>query len=106
MSPPGWPRKGLGVQDSCGPGRLSGRGKVEAVAGVLGKVRGVPGCHSVVGEGKRRVGQSEGPGRGAQGGHSQGRCPGREVQQARQGVGGYGYSVEGHIGGAAGRGIL
>lgn len=59
--------------------------------------------HSVEGEGRRRVGQSEGPGKGALVGHSQGRGHGKAL--THWGVG-YACNPEEHTVVAVGRGNL
>lgn len=68
------------------------------------RFRGDPG-HNAEGEGKRRSGQSAGPGRGALGGRSQGRGLGKEVL-THLGEGDYECNPEEHTAVAAGRGTL
>lgn len=58
-----------------------------------GRGHGDPWCHSVEGEDRKRVGQSEGPGKGALEGHSQGRAPGKGVLQTHWGVEGCGHNL-------------
>lgn len=57
------------------------------------------------GEGKRKVDQSEGPGRGALEGHSQGKGPGKGVL-THWGGEGYACNPEGHTAAAVGKGTL
>lgn len=61
--------------------------------------------HGVGGEGRRRVGQSEGPDRGALEGHSQGRDPGKGVL-THWVEEGYACNPEEHTVVAVGRGTL
>lgn len=90
--------------DSFSPSYLSEMGKAVGEAVDQCRPHG-DFCHSVEGEGRRKLGQSEGPGRGAPEGRSQDRGPGKGVL-THWGEEGYGCNPEGHTVEAAGMGTL
>lgn len=78
----------------------------KAVEEVVGQCRSRDDLgRGVEGEGKRKVDQSEGPGRGALDGRSQGRRPGKGVL-THWVAEGYAYNPEEHTVVAVGRGTL
>lgn len=92
------------VRDSFLPFHPSEMGKAVGEVVGQGRSRGDYG-HGVEGEGKRKVDQSEGPGRGALEGHSLGRGPGKGVL-THWVEEGYACNPEGHTVVAVGRGTL